>query len=451
MTDPIPNPERRRFRRYLLALIATALLILVASVWFALLLFPPTPPRTLVMTTGAAGSAFEQFGKRYREALAQSGIELRLVPSAGAIENLTRLNDPRSDASIGFIEGGTTSPDRSPHLMSLGTLFYEPLWFFYRDVDVSKGMAGFRGKRISIGPEGSGTRVLTLELLARNGIGTDVAELLPYAPQIASDKLLSGEIQAAIILTSWESPVVRKLIASPEVHLVSFPRADAYTALSPYLTKLMVPAGVGDLARNLPPKDSFLVATTASLVAREGLHPAIQYLLIDAAMKIHSRPGIFQKAAQFPAPESVDLPLSDKARQFYKSGAPFLQRYLPFWLAVLVGQLLVLAIPVIGVLYPLLRVAPALYGWGMRRRIFRLYGELKFLEAELEARGSGKPMDDLTGRLDRLEDRALHLRVPVAFTHMIYTLRVHIGLAREQLRKEGSGARVRHPPQPYED
>lgn len=441
MTDAIPNPERRRFRRYLLVFIAGALIVLVASVWFALLVFPPTPPRTLVMTTGAPGSAFEQFGKRYQVALARSGINVRLVPSAGTIENLARLNDPHSDVTIGFVDDGTTSAERSPHLMSLGTLFYEPLWFFYRDVDTSKGMMGFKGKRISIGPEGSGTRVLTLELLARNGIANDVAELLPYPPQEAGDKLLAGEIQAAIMLTSWESPVVRKLIASPEVHLISFPRADAYVALSPYLTKLVVPAGVGDLAKNLPAKDTYLLATTASLAVRDDLHPAIQYLLIEAAMTIHSRPGIFQKVAHFPAPEAVDLPLSEKARQFYKSGAPFLQRYLPFWLAVLVGQLLVLAIPVVGVMYPLLRLTPTLYSWSMRRRIFRLYGELKFLEAELEVRAPGKPTDDLSERLDRLEDRALHLRVPVAFAHMIYTLRNHIGLVREQLRRDGANRR----------
>jgi hypothetical protein len=210
---------------------------------------------------------------------------------------------------------------------------------------------------------------------------------------------------------------------------------DAYVALYPFLSKLVLPAGVGDLAANRPPKDVFLLAPKASLAVRHDLHPAIQYLLLDAASQIHSGPGIFQKAGQFPAPESMDLPLSENARQFYKSGRPFFQRYLPFWLAVLAGQLLVLLIPVVGVLYPTLRLLPSLYGWAMRRRIFRLYGELKFLETELNRRAASDDVHDLSARLDKLEERANHFRMPTAFTHMLYTLRLHISLVRDRLTK----------------
>jgi hypothetical protein len=261
------------------------------------------------------------------------------------------------------------------------------------------------------------------------------AELLPFPPEVASEKLLSGQIQAAIMLTSWDSPVVRKLVAATDVDLVSFPRTDAYVALYPFLNKLVLPTGVGDLATNRPPRDVILIAPKASLVVRRDLHPAIQYLLLDAASEIHGGPGIFNKAGQFPAAEATDLPLSNSARQYYKSGRPFLQRYLPFWLGVLVGQLLVLAIPVVGVLYPMLRLAPALYGWGMRRRIFRLYGQLKFLELELDQRHPEQDVTDLAGKLDRLEARANHLRMPAAFAHLLYTLRMHMNLVRARIEK----------------
>jgi hypothetical protein len=178
-----------------------------------------------------------------------------------------------------------------------------------------------------------------------------------------------------------------------------------------------------------------LVAPKASLVARRDLHPAIAYLLLDVASQLHSHPGIFQKAGEFPAAEPIDLPLSADARQFYQSGRPFLQRYLPFWVAVFAARLLVILIPVVGVVYPLARLAPAIYGWGMRRRIFTLYGELKFLETEIDARAGGKPMDDLRTGLDKLEQRANHMRVPVTFAHMLYTLRLHIRLVREHLER----------------
>jgi hypothetical protein len=290
-----------------------------------------------------------------------------------------------------------------------------------------------RGKRISIGPEGSGTRILAITLLAANGIDRDVARLLPLTPQDAGEQLLSGRIDAALMVASWESPVVRRLLASDNVEPVSFPRADAYTALYPYLNKVTVPAGVGDLSRNRPPADVVLFAPKTSLVVRKELHPAIQNLLLDAATEIHSGAGIFQKAGQFPAAESVDLPLSDAARQFHKTGRPFLQRYLPFWAAVFLWGLVLLLVPVVGAFYPLFRIAPALYGWGMRRRIFRLYGELKFLERDLERSDFAGGAGDLVGHLDRLEDRANHLQVPLAYTNLLYNLRRDIQLVRERL------------------
>jgi TRAP-type uncharacterized transport system substrate-binding protein len=424
----------RVHRRYVVIASVVAAVLLVAAIAVTVSMFNPTPPRTVVMTTGSAGSAYSEVAERYREILARDGVELRLLPSAGAVENLNRLSDPRSGVSVGFVQGGITNAQKSPELVSLGTVFYEPLWFFYRGVQIDRGLSGFRGKRMSIGPEGSGARALTLELLARNGIDQAFAELLPFPPEVASEKLLSGEIQAAM-LTSWESPVVRRLVAATDVDLVSFPRTDAYVALYPFLNKLVLPSGVGDLATNRPPRDVILIAPKASLVVRRDLHPAIQYLLLDAASEIHGGPGIFNKAGQFPAAEATDLPLSNSARQYYKSGRPFLQRYLPFWLGVLVGQLLVLAIPVVGVLYPMLRLAPALYGWGMRRRIFRLYGQLKFLELELDQRRPEQDVTDLVGKLDRLEARANHLRMPAAFAHLLYTLRMHVNLVRARVEK----------------
>ena len=422
-------------RRFLWIAAVVTLAFLGAGIWVALVLLQPAPPRTVVMTTGPAGSPYAEFGSQYRDILAREGIELRLSPSAGAVENLARLQDPRAGVSVGFVQGGIKLPQQSQELASLGTISYEPLWFFYRDVEMGRMLEGLRGKRISIGAEGSGGRALASELLRRNGIDRNLAEWLPYAPQEAEEKMLAGEIQAVFMVAAWESPVVRRLLIADDVQLASFPRADAYVALYPYLNKLVLPAGVGDLAKNRPPTDTLLLAPKASLAVRSDLHPAIQYLLLDAAQEIHGKPGIFQRAGEFPAAESVDLPLSDNARQFYKSGRPFLQRYLPFWLAVLVGRLLVVLIPVAGVLYPLLRLMPALYVFAMRRRIFRLYRELKLLEAELDRRGAQGDVTDLAARLDRLEERAGHFRLPAAFAGMLYTLRDHIGLVRLRFEK----------------
>jgi hypothetical protein len=205
--------------------------------------------------------------------------------------------------------------------------------------------------------------------------------------------------------------------------------------LYPYLTKLVLPAGVANTAENRPPTDVVLLAPKASLVVRGDLHPAIQYLLLDAASQIHSAPGVFRTAGEFPAPESIDLPLSTYARQFYKTGPPFLQRTLPFWLAVLVQQILVLFIPVVAVLYPLLRILPRVFVWIQSRRVYRLYTELRLLEGELASASSGKADKDFIERLDRLEDRVSHLRVPPSLRPQLYNLRLHIRMVREETQK----------------
>jgi len=425
-----------RSRTVKIAVVAAVAVALVAMFW-AISVLNPLPSRTVTMTTGSEGGAYHELGKRYRETLARSGVELRLLPSEGGIENLRRLSDPRSGVSVGFAQGGATGDSERKDLVSLGTVSYEPLWFFYRGRNPGRKLEGLRGKGISIGPEGSGTRILAITLLAANGIDRDAARFLPLSPHDAGEQLLSGRIDAALMVASWESPVVRRLLASKDVKLASFPRADAYTALYPYLNKVTVPAGVGDLAGDRPPADAVLLAPKASLVVRKDLHPAIQYLLLDAAAQIHSGAGIFQKAGQFPAAEPGDLPLSDAAQQFHKTGRPFLQRYLPFWAAVFLGGLILLLIPVVGAIYPLFRVARALYGWGMRRRIFRLYGELKFLERDLERSDSATGAGDLVDHLDRLEDRANHIQVPLAYTNLLYNLRRDIQLVRERLAARG--------------
>jgi NMT1-like family len=269
-------------------------------------------------------------------------------------------------------------------------------------------------------------------LLKLNGVDEHVAEFLSLPADQAAAALLRGDIEAMMTVASWDTPVVRTLLASSEISLANFPRADAYVALYPYLTKLLVPTGVGNMATNRPPSDVTLLAPKAELVVRNDLHPAIEFLLLQAATEVHSDPGIFQKAGEFPAAEQADLPLSPDARQFYKSGGSFLQRYLPFWLAVLASRLLVLLIPLMGVAYPLLRIAPALYGWSMRRRIFRLYGELKLIERDLETQ-TGRGTQEVLQQLLRLEDRANRQHVPVGFAHFLYQLRNHIGLVRARL------------------
>jgi TRAP-type uncharacterized transport system substrate-binding protein len=280
----------------------------------ALVLLRGMPPSVIVMATGSEGSDYQAAAERYRAALASAGVEVRLKPSAGALENRDLLFDPRSGVSVALIAGGSLSAGDASQLESLGTMFYEPLWLFHkadpRDV-IRDGQRGrltrddLHGRKISIGPEGSATRALSLKLLERNRIEPQEVELLPLPPQAAGEKLLAGDIDVAVMLSSWDAPIVQKLLGDERVVLATFARADAYVALYPFLNKVTVPRGVGDLAKDLPPTDVVLFAPKASLVVRKDLHPAIQYLLLEAAAQIHSGPGVFHRANEFPAAEVV--------------------------------------------------------------------------------------------------------------------------------------------------
>jgi TRAP transporter TAXI family solute receptor len=403
--------------------------LVIAVIWYATSALSPLPPRTVTMATGPDGGAYQEVGKRYQEILARHGITLNLVPTAGALENLALLRDQGSSVGIGLLQGGITTAKESPDLESLGTVFYEPLWFFHRGGVEGTNFEALRGRKVSIGPEGSGTRALVLLLLARQRMDRSFAQLLGLSHQDAAEALARGEIDAALMLAAWDSPAVRRLLTEDGVSLVSFPRADAYVALFPFLSKITLPAGAGDLAKNRPPANVTLFAPKASIVVRRTLHPAIQSLLLDAAEQVHGGPGIFHQARQFPGAEAVDLPLSDESRQYFRSGRPFLQRHLPFWLAVALGRLLVFLIPLAGVLYPVFWLMPTLYAWSVHRRINRMYRDLKDLEKDALS------PEACVEHLDRLDEKARQLHVPLSYSEPLYTLRQHIALVRERLRQ----------------
>ena len=434
------------FRRHRGPWLAAVLVLLAAGgavAWMALTVGSPFPPRTITMATGPEGSAYEALGTRYREILRRGGVDLRVMPTAGGVENLARLRDEHSGVSVAFVEGGLTGQDQSPDLTSLGTVSVEPLWSFFRGT-TRQGAGRLKGKRISIEPEGSATRVLARRLLALNGVDEASVALVGLSPDQSADALLRGEIDGAVMLTAWRSPAVQRLLVADSVVLESYPRADAYVALFPSLSKVVLPTGVADLARNIPPSDVTLLAVEASLVARRDLNPAIQYLLLEAATEIHGGPDIFNRAGRFPAGEAVDLPLSEPAREFYQSGVPFVYRVLPPWLAGLTERLLILLIPLLVVVFPLFRFLPSAYQYLVETRIYRLYGRLRVLEQELEEAGPGQ-LDHLATELDDLARQASHLSVPLHYSQRLFILKSHIASARGEVDKRlNQGAMARY-------
>lgn len=412
------------------------LALLAALVWMGLTVGNPFPPKTITMATGPAGSAYQEFGLRYQEFFKRAGIDLRLVPTAGGFDNLSRLRDPKSGVMVGFVESGVTNRKESPSLVTLGAVTVEPLWFFFRrELPGTTVAQRLHGKRISIDAEGSGTRVMAQAILKLNGVPDSSVTLLALDPDQSAVALLGGEIDGAVMLTSWQSPAVQKLLAADGIVLQGYPRADAYVARFPVLDKVILPQGVADLARNIPPADVPLLAVESNLVVRRDLHPAINYLLLEAAAEVHRGQAIFHQADRFPALGTIDLPLSEQALTWYRSGRPFVYRYLPFWLAGLAEKLLILLIPLFAVIFPLVSFLPRVFQAITERRIFVMYRELKFVEQALEAEGPVAGLDRLAVALAEVERRANHLWVPLGYSQQLFILKSHIALIQGRIDK----------------
>jgi TRAP-type uncharacterized transport system substrate-binding protein len=413
-------------RRPLLVLGVAVALALAGLVWLILVVGRGLPPRTVVMTTGPEGSAYREFGERYRAALARDGIRLELKPSLGNVENLARLNDPSSGVSVGFVTSGLTTEKASPGIESLGTISYDPIWVFCRGLTDQAQFGDLRGKRISIDPQGP----IMLDLLGAMGLEKEVT-VAPLAPAAGGEALLRGEIDCACMLTVADDPIVKRLLADERVNLMTFQRADALVALYPYLSKVTIPRGAGSLSKDRPAQDVTLVAPMASLLVRRDLHPAIQYLLLQAAQDIHSGPGILRRPGQFPAAEPQDVPLSREAHTYYKSGGSFFQRHLPFWLAVIASRLVLVLVPLLGLLYPLMRVLPLVIHFAFERRINALYAELRAIEARI---GAGDQAGEITEDLVRFDEKIGRTRVGASRARELYDLRQHASLVADRLR-----------------
>lgn len=395
----------------------------------------PAPPTHLVIATGAENGAYHQFAQKYREQLAREGINLELRPTLGSVENIQLLADGAAD--VAFVQGGT---GHGEPLLSLGSLYYEPLWIFYRGERPLQRLSEFAGLRFAAGLPGSGTRMIMDELLAENGIAPPRITLLPLGGDPALAALVSGEADAAAFVAGSGAEVVQRLIGRSDTRLLSFTRAAAYNRRHHFLSTIDLPEGSMDLARNLPDRRIRLLAPTANLVVSERLHPALVDLLLQAAQHVHGPGGLFEEPQQFPSARFLEYPLHSEAARFFKSGPPFLQRYLPFWAASLIDRLKVMLLPLVALLIPLLKVMPPLYRWRMRSRIYRWYRELEAIDLEME-RGDAD-LGRLAERLDRIEQEVIRVSVPLSFAVELYDLRMHLALVRDQARTEGKKSRM---------
>ena len=469
VAEPSPQPQRpqKRLRSFLhrnrnaarfgleldrtalkdgIVVILPVLLLVVGAFWLASHYVRPAPPDAFVMATGTEGGAYHLFGERYRDILARDGVRVELRPSAGSVQNLKWLTDPSSDVEAAFMQAGVASNANIDGLESLGGIYYEPLWIFYRGARDLGLLNDLVGKRLAIGPEGSGTRALALQLM--HAVGADSASTVfePLGGDAAIEALQKRAVDALFVVASPEAPIVQRLVDTEGIRLLSLSNAEAFARRFPYLSVLKLPHGVFDLAKKRPARDVTVLAATASIVAREQLHPALAFLLLNAATEVHAASGILHRYREFPAARETEFPLSDEAQRYFKTGQPFLRRYLPYWLANLVERTLVMLLPLVAVLVPAMRILPGLWQWRVKSRVFRWYGEIKFLEAELLSDPRAERIPQMLARLDEIEQGVDRTPVPRNYSDYAYNLRTHIEVVRNRILRMAQASAERQTP-----
>lgn len=412
-----------------LSIFGPALVLVIVGFVLAYQFVQPAPPDHIKIATGQSGGAYYLFSQRYQEILQRENIKLELVQTAGSVENIGLLESEAVD--VAFVQGGTSNASKSDQLVSLGSLYFEPIWVFHQKSLKVTHLPDIIGKKVSVGSEGSGTRALVLQLLGDNVITDANTDIMGLSGRDAADALLGGEIEVAFFIASPQSPVVRALLEADSIALMNFQRADAYTRLHRPLSSVTLPQGVINLRKNIPAEDVKLLAASANLVINKTLHPALMDLLLQAANEIHGHGGWFESSGVFPSADYIDFPLSNEATRFYQYGPSFLQRYLPFWAATLVDRLKVMILPLLALIIPLMKIMPPIYRWRIRSRIYRWYREVLTIDRVLN--GPGANLEQIKQQLSQLENDVIQVSVPLSYAEELYDLRLHIGLVKKKL------------------
>jgi TRAP-type uncharacterized transport system substrate-binding protein len=406
------------------------LLVLVVGYKF----IDPAPPKKIVISVSQSEGNYQAFAYLYAELLKREGVTLEIHQSQSEAESLKLLHEPKSGVDLALIQGGVASSEPTVGLVSLGSLYYQPAWVFCRCAKPVRHLTELKGKRIAIGTYGTGARVVADAVMAASGLDDTNSTLLVLGDDEAAQELQQGRVDAAFFLDVPHSPLIQSLAMDKHLRLLDFTEAEAYTHQLSFLHHLKVPDGGLSLAANLPDNDVNLLAPTVMLVARDSFHPALVYLVLKTISQVHGGGGLFNAPHEFPSAQGTDFALSEQAAYFYKSGLPFLDKYLPFWAATFVNRMLILLLPLLAVIYPLSKVVPSIYVWLVKSKIYKLYGELRYLETQIRLNSKPDAPSRHLADLKAIEDRVNQLKLPNAFAMHLYELRAHIAMVRGQIQ-----------------
>jgi hypothetical protein len=406
-------------------------LVVVASFWFASRYIEPPPPKRFILAAGPASGDYYRYANSYKNKLADEGITVEVIETAGSLENVGLLVEGKAD--VAFIQSGLETKESRKKIETLASLYYEPLWVFSRKNDLrEKDLHNLHDNKLAIGTKGSGTNAIARQLLELNKI-IGKTTLIDFSGKEASKALQEGRVDAAFFVARPESPYIQELLHKKNIRLLSFQRAQGYTHLLPFLSKVQLNEGVIDMAADIPDDDVYLLSPVAQLASRTDFNGALKTLLVGASMKIHGNADIFSAKGQFPSLDHVDFPIAEEAARYFKYGPNFLQRFLPFWLADMINRMVVMLIPLLGVMLPLLKIASPVYRWRTRSKIYKWYKSLK--KTEETAIAGDSELKEALASLERIDAEVKKTEVPLSYADELYNLRRHIQLIKEHLQK----------------
>ena len=453
------SPRRVEYLKIWAPIIAVVTIgFLIASIFVK-----PAPPASIVIASGNHSGAYHAFANRYAATFAEAGIDLVVKETAGTIENYRLITDPSSHVSAAIVQGGAAgSLPAIRGLESVASLYFEPIWIFHSGKEAFTRIDQLRGLSIAVGPPGSGARPVAEALLRECGMlepappgaeptgrssaegGATVVEaaggtrLLPVGGPEAAEALLTGKIDAAVFVISPTNAIVRRLVASPDIHLMDIDLAEAYARRLPYLSAIRLPRGVLDIGADLPRHDVTLVAPAANLIVRSDIHASVVPLFVKAAREVHGEGGLVSDPGAFPTARYSEFPLNHAARHYFENGSSFLYRVLPFWAASLTDRMKIFALPLLTLLLPMLRIAPPLYRWRIRRRIYLWYRVLRKIDENLHQAEDGD-RSRLDADIANLAQLSREVRtttvVPLSYMQEFYNLRMHIEMTRYRLHE----------------
>lgn len=418
-------------RSHLLAALAVVA-ALIAAIWIALGFVFPSPPTKVDIASSFPGGHFQALARRYKSILARSGVTLNVLTTDGSVENLKLLNDPSWKVPIGLMQGGVADAETAPDLLSLGRIDYQVFWLFSSTKENLSDLAQLKGKRIALGPLGSGARLVCERILNKAGVTSDNSTLLYLMPEQAFSALKNKTIDALFVNFSPESPILDSLLRDSDFQVMSFKDAEALTRVFPYLVRLVLPRGVIDYESKIPATDLVLIGTTNVVLVRKDLHPAIIDLLAQAMTAVHGAPGLFQHLNEFPNLADPEYSIADEAREFFKNGPSFLNRYLPFWVTNYVKRAAAVLLTAIAVV-PLLSYGPRIYRWFVEYRLLKLYKRLRSIERHLKDNIAIKDVEELKAQVESLDREIVALGVPMRHSDIYFTMKSHLNLVRIRL------------------